>query len=554
VEAGAEGIVSCAANRDLRDFVKIGSMKLRGLSIIEGEFSRSSGAAFRGFDPATDNALDPVYRSATTEDVDRAANKAEEAFAAYSRLSGGDKGRFLRSIAAGMEAIALELVDRAHRETALPEKRLQGELARTVNQLRLFAEVVEEGSWVMARIDPAQPDRKPLPRSDIRSVLRPLGPVVVFGASNFPLAFSVAGGDTAAAFAAGNPVIVKAHSAHPGTSEMVGQVISQCVKECGLPAGTFALIFGSGAQVGSALVQHPAVKAVGFTGSLNAGKALMQMAAERPEPIPCFMEMSSTNPVFVLPEALHARSAEIASGLFGSFTLGVGQFCTKPGLVFLPQSEDADGLVADLVLQVSKAAASPMLTAGICRSYQSGVARMEGESVVEILAQPAAAAGGAVHAAPALFQVKGSDLLRSPELARENFGPSTLLVRFANREELMELTYALEGQLTATVHGTEADMVAFADLVAILERKAGRLIVNGYPTGVEVCHAMVHGGPYPATSDSRHTSVGTQSIYRFARPVCFQDFPQLALPDELKDGNPLGILRMIDGTFTRDPL
>jgi len=527
---------------------------LFGHSILNGEPREGTGAAFAGFNPVTGDRLDPVYHCASTEDVDLAANLAEEAFGIYAKLPGTEKGRFLRHIATGIEFIATELVERAHQETALPEKRLLGEVARTVNQLRLFAQVVEEGSWVMARIDPAEPQREPLPRADIRSVLRPLGPVAVFGASNFPFAFSVAGGDTTSALAAGNPVIVKAHSAHPGTSEMVGKVICRSLRECGLPAGTFALIFGSGAQVGSALVQHPAIKAVGFTGSLTAGKALMQLAAERPEPIPCFMEMSSTNPLFVLPEALRTRGAEIAKGLFASFTLGVGQFCTKPGLIFLPGNEDADALVAELAANVRQASPSPMLTAGICKSYKSGVTRRQGHSGVELLAQPSQEITGAAHVSPALFQVKGAELLRDPELMKEIFGPSMLIVRYADRQELIALVCALEGQLTATLHGTDVDIAGFADLVAILERKAGRLVVNGYPTGVEVCHAMVHGGPYPATSDSRHTSVGTQAIYRFARPVCYQDFPQAALPDELKDENPLGIWRLVNGAFTRDPI
>ena len=525
---------------------------LSGYSLLNGEPQEGTGAAFAGFNPATGARLDPVYHCASTEEVDRAANLAEEAFAIYSRLPGMDKGRFLRHIAAGIEMVAPELVERAHRETALPEKRLQGEVGRTVNQLRLFAQVVEEGSWAMARIDPTEPRRVPLPKADIRSVLRPLGPVAVFAASNFPLAFSVAGGDTASALAAGNPVIVKAHSAHPGTSEMVGQVICRSLRECGLPAGTFALIFGSGALVGSALVQHPAIKAVGFTGSLAGGKALMQLAATRPEPIPCFMEMSGSNPLFVLPEALCTRGAEIAKGLFASFTLGVGQFCTKPGLVYLPRNESADVLVAELAALVRQAAPSPMLTEGICKSYKSGVARRLEHSGVELLAQPSPENAGAADVSPVLFQIEGGELLRDPELMKEIFGPSTLIVRYADRQELIALAYALEGQLTATLHGSEADLANFADLVGILERKAGRLVVNGYPTGVEVCHAMVHGGPYPATSDSRHTSVGTQAIYRFARPVCYQDFPQAALPDELKDENPLGIWRLVNGAFTRD--
>jgi len=529
-------------------------LKLHGHSILDGVPLTGSGAVFRGVNPATGERLDPAYHCASLADVNSAADLAEEAFATYGKLPGREKGRFLRSIAAGIEAIVPEIVERAHLETALPEGRLKGEAARTIGQLRLFAQMVEEGSWVNARIDPAQPDRTPLPRSDIRSMMRPLGPVAVFGASNFPLAFSVAGGDTAAAFAAGNPVIVKAHHAHPGTSEMVGQVIARSVSECNLPPGVFALLFGGGSEIGAAIVDHPKIKAVGFTGSLSAGKALMERAAARPEPIPCFMEMSSVNPVFVLPEALRTRSVQIAGGLFNSFTLGVGQFCTKPGLVFLPRTADADALVAELKAQVERAGTSPMLTEGISKSYRSGMAARGARAGVETIAQAATNGAGGCAAVPAVFQINGGELLRNPELANEIFGPTTLVIRYGSQKELMELVRALEGQLTATLHGSDADIAAFADLVAILERKAGRLIANGFPTGVEVCHAMVHGGPYPATSDSRATSVGTYSIYRFVRPVCYQDFPQAALPDELKDENPYGILRLIDGQFTRDPV
>jgi len=523
---------------------------LRGTSIIGGESRTGTGAAFHGIDPATGAPLEPAYHGASLEDLNLAANLAEEAFAIFGRLGGRERARFLRRVADGIEAIVPELVERANRETALPGARLMGESARTINQLRLFAQVVEEGSWVNARIDPAQPDRKPAPRSDIRSMLRPLGPVAVFGASNFPLAFSVAGGDTAAAFTAGCPVIVKGHHAHPGTSEMVGQVIAQSVKECGLPPGVFALLFGAGSEIGAALVDHPKVKAVGFTGSLAGGKALMQRAAARPEPIPCFMEMSSVNPVFVLPEALSTRAAQIATGLFGSFTLGVGQFCTKPGLVFLPRNAEADALVAELKTQVEKAGPSPMLTEGIAKSYRTAIDARQFS--VETVAQTGEDGAGSTYAAPVLMEVAAKDLLREPELATEIFGPTSLMIRYESREELLRVARSLEGQLTATLHGSEADLAEFADLVAILEGKAGRLIVNGFPTGVEVCHAMVHGGPYPATSDSRATSVGTYSIYRFARPVCFQDFPQAALPEELKSGNPLGIWRLVDGQFTRE--
>jgi len=528
---------------------------LLGYSILDGEPRAGIGAAFAAFNPATGVRLDPVFHSASMEDVDLAAHLAEEAFAIYGKLSGQEKGRFLRHIAAGIESIADELVERAHRETALPEVRLRGETARTVTQLRLFAQVVEDGSWAMARIDPAEPHRTPVPRSDIRSVLRPLGPVAVFGASNFPLAFSVAGGDTVSALAAGNPVIVKAHPAHPGASELVGQVICESVRECGLPAGTFALLFDAGTQLGAALVQHPKVKAVGFTGSLPAGKALMQLTAARPEPIPCFMEMSSANPFFVLPEALQKRRTQIASGLFGSFTMGAGQFCTKPGLIFLPWNESADALVAELVARVEQSTGSPMLTEGICRNYTSAVTQRQAHGAVEKLAQSGSVSDtGNAQSFSALLQIGGRDLLRDNEIAKEIFGPSTLIVRYSNRQEMIALANALDGQLTATLHGTDADIADFADLLSILERKAGRLIVNGYPTGVEVCHAMVHGGPYPATSDSRSTSVGSQAIFRFARPVCYQDFPQAALPEELKDENPLGIWRLVNGYLTRDAL
>jgi 2,5-dioxopentanoate dehydrogenase len=524
----------------------------QGYSIINGESRRGAGATFYGTDPTSGARLDPAYHCASLDDLALAAGLAHEAFAIYGKLPGRERARFLRHLAAGIESIAVEIVDRAHKETALPEARLKGELARTVNQLRLFAQVAEEGSWVNARIDPAEPERKPLPRADIRSVLRPLGPVAVFGSSNFPLAFSVAGGDTASAFAAGNPVIVKAHSAHPGTSELAGQVISNSVRACGLPEGTFALLFGTGAEIGAALVAHPAIKAVGFTGSLSAGKSLMGVAAARPEPIPCFMEMSSANPVFILPEALRQRGAEIAKGLFASFTLGVGQFCTKPGLVYLPRNGDADAFVAALQAHVEQSSASPMLTQTICRNHHTGLAGRRAHERVKLLAEGAAHTGAeGAYATPALFEVSGHALLDDPELASEIFGPSTLIIRYESEEEKIALARALEGQLTVTVHGTAGDIAANAPLLAILERKAGRLIANGFPTGVEVCHAMVHGGPYPATSESRMTSVGTPAIYRFARPVCFQDFPQDALPDELKDENPLGVWRLVSGEFTR---
>jgi NADP-dependent aldehyde dehydrogenase len=530
-------------------------MSIHGFSLINGKPTDSGGTVFAGFDPQTGASLDPRFHSASSEDVDLAASLAEEAFLSYGKLSGREKGRFLRQIATEIELISEQLVERARLETALPEKRLQGEVGRTTAQLRLFAQVVEEGSWVTARIDPAEPERTPMPRVDLRSMLRPLGPVAVFGASNFPLAFSVAGGDTASALAAGNPVIVKAHPAHPGTSELVGQAICRSLRSCDLPQGVFSLLFDAGTEVGVTLVQHPKVKAVGFTGSLAAGKALMTLAATRPEPIPCFMEMSSTNPFFVLPQALQTRGSQIGKGLFASFTLGTGQFCTKPGLIFLPRNEDADTLVAELVAQINQATPSTMLNQSICRNYSTGIERRQAHDSVTLLAMAGASEDpNNSQGVPALLQIRGSDLLRDQELAKELFGPCAIVVRYESREEMIALALALEGQLTATVQGTDSDLEAFADLISILEGKAGRLIFNGYPTGVEVCHAMIHGGPYPATSDSRSTSVGSQAIFRFARPVCYQDFPQAALPAELKDQNPLGIWRLLDGEFTRAAL
>lgn len=532
---------------------------MSGRSIVGGEPHPESAGTFTGFDPAAGASLEPTFHYATPAALDRAAGLAEEAFVSFRNVSGRDKARFLRHIAAEIDAIGAELVSRAQRETALPEARLKGELARTVNQLKVFAQVVEEGSWVNARIDPAKPERKPLPRADIRSMLRALGPVAVFGASNFPLAFSVAGGDTASALAAGCPVIVKAHSAHPGTSELVGRAIARSARELDLPEGVFALLYGTGPELGAALVRHPTIKGVGFTGSLHAGKALADMCAARPEPIPCFAEMSSVNPVFVLPQALHGQVSQIANGLFASFTLSVGQLCTKPGLVFLPANEQGDALVAELKKLVKQAGSSPMLTEGIANSYNHGVVQMGKHSAVRTLALAAPPAETPAESsswtgAPALLEICGRDLLAHPELAGEVFGPSTLLIRYEGRAEMLKLARALEGQLTATLHGTDGDILEYFDLVGILERRAGRLIVNGYPTGVEVCDAMVHGGPFPATSDSRFTSVGSLAIYRWARPVCYQNFPDVTLPEELRNENPLGILRTINGVFTREPL
>jgi alpha-ketoglutaric semialdehyde dehydrogenase len=525
-------------------------MKMQHESLTGSDTGRN--ATFSSINPATGKSFGREFRSSTLEDVDRAARLAEQAFATYGKLSGKEKGKFLRQIASGMEAVKEDFIECAHMESALPVNRLQGETARTVNQLRLFADLVEEGSWPMPRIDTANPSRTPLPKPDIRSMLRPLGPVAVFGASNFPLAFSVAGGDTASALAAGNPVIVKAHPSHPGTSEIVAKLITQCVRDHGLPAGTFSLLFDAGHEIGTTLVQHPLVKAVGFTGSQAGGKTLMQLAASRPEPIPCFAEMGSTNPIFIFPDALGTRGEKIATALFDSFTAGVGQMCTKPGMVFLPHAAGEEVFLEKLQQLISRAPAGLMLNANICSSYGTSTAKREHQSGVRVLAKGnASSAQDGFSASPVLYAATAEAWLKDKSLAAEIFGPTTLLVYYDDPAQLMDIARELEGHLTASVHVTEGDLANAGDLIAQLERKAGRLIFNGFPTGVEVCHSMIHGGPYPATSDGRSTSVGTQAIFRFTRPVCFQGFPQNALPAELQDSNPLGILRMVNGEFTR---
>src|SRR5580700_6279247 len=526
--------------------------KLSGRSLIGFREGTGVGPAMYASNPITGERMQPGFIPATAEEVELAVRLAAEAFDVYRHVSGRERGAFLRKIAEKIEAMAADIVERAGQETALPPVRLQGETARTCGQLRLFAQVAEDGSWAQARIDRADPNRKPAPKPDIRSMLHPLGPVVVFGASNFPLAFSVAGGDTASALAGGNPVIVKAHAAHPGTSELVGRAVQESVRECGLPEGVFSLLFGSGSRVGMALMKHPSVKAGGFTGSRTAGRILMDVAAARPEPIPFYAEMSSTNPVFILPRALRERAGDIAAGLHTSFTLGAGQFCTKPGMVFLPQCSEAAAFAGKLRQSVAESAPFHLLTKTIHSSYDSAIAQRKTQAAVKLIAEgPQAAADAGFAVSSALFETEAAAFLGS-DLEAEIFGPTTLLVQHSGREQVLAIARSLEGHLTATIHGTEQDLEEFAELIAILETKVGRLVFNGFPTGVEVTHAMVHGGPYPSTSDGRSTSVGSQAIFRFTRLVCYQGFPDSSLPDALKGSNPLGIWRMVDGKMSED--
>jgi alpha-ketoglutaric semialdehyde dehydrogenase len=527
----------------------ISSTDLTGQMIIAGSPVRGSGAEIRGFDPTAGSELEPAYRYGDASHVEAACRAAAAAFAEYRTTSREQRASFLEAIADNIDSIRDELVARAAAETGLPEARLTGEVGRTSGQLRMFAGVVREGSWTGARIDAAQPDRTPLPRPDIRQRSISLGPVAVFGASNFPLAFSVAGGDTASALAAGCPVIVKAHDAHPGTSELVGRAVTAAVAASGLPAGIFSLLYGYGPELGTALVTDPRIKAVGFTGSRSGGTALVAAAAARPEPIPVYAEMSSINPVFLLGGALANRAADIGRAFVASLTMGSGQFCTNPGLVIAVDSPDLDTFIAAARDALAESAPTAMLTPRIADTYRHDVEALQNEA--DLIARGLADDAPTVCRA-ALFSSDAANFLASDTLQAEVFGASSLIVRCSGPEELRTVAANVEGQLTATVHADESDHEEALKLLPILELKAGRILFNGWPTGVEVGHAMVHGGPYPATSDSRSTSVGARAIERFLRPVCYQDVPKTLLPSPIADGNPERLWRRIDGDLTKD--
>ena len=468
---------------------------------------------------------------ATRADVDQAVAAAQEAFRIFAK-NREPRAALLERIAANLLELGSHLLETAHRESALPLPRLESERGRTVNQLRLFAQVVREGAYLGLRLDSADPSRQPIPKPDLRRWLRPLGPVAVFGASNFPLAFSVAGGDTASALAAGCPVIHKAHPAHPQTAALVGQAIAQAVAAEGLPAGVFQLLFGESHEVGGALASHEGIQAIGFTGSLRGGRALFDLAAARKKPIPVYAEMGSVNPVFLLPAAVASRGEAIATGLAGSVTLGVGQFCTNPGLVFLVENEASDALLATLAEKLATAPAGKMLYPGLCRGYEAGVEKHAAQAGVE-KKTPAPPVEG-LEAKPMLLVTSAATFEANASLQEEVFGPATLAVKCPDLATMAKLAESLEGQLTATLHAEKADQEAAAELLGILAEKAGRLVFNAFPTGVEVTHAMQHGGPYPATTDSRTTSVGTAAIERFLRPVAYQDVPEELLPEELQ--------------------
>lgn len=521
-------------------------MTINGTMLIGQQAVSGPQAEIHAVNPATGETLTPPYGGGSQAEVDQACALAEAAFDTYRETSLEARATFLETIAAEIEALGDDLIERAMAETGLPRARLEGERGRTCGQLRLFAAVVRAGEWLDVRVDPALPERAPMPRADLRQRHIALGPVAVFGASNFPLAFSVAGGDTASALAAGCPVVVKGHSAHPGTSELVGRAVQAAVSQCGLPEGTFSLLFGSGREIGQALVADPRIQAVGFTGSRSGGTALMATAQARPQPIPVYAEMSSINPVFLLPEALKARGDTIAEGFVASLNMGAGQFCTNPGLVIARQGPELDAFVAAAGEAVQGSAAQTMLTPGIHDAYEQGVGRLAGHAKVKEVAR--GQVGETAHPCQAgLFVTQAEAFLGDPALQEEVFGSTSLVIACQSEQEMQRVAAELEGQLTITLQMDDGDLDAARQLLPTLERKAGRILANGWPTGVEVCHAMVHGGPYPATSDSRTTSVGSAAIFRFLRPVCYQALPAGLLPEALQDANPLGVSRLVDG-------
>jgi NADP-dependent aldehyde dehydrogenase len=497
--------------------------------------------------------LDGEFHEATPAELEKALDLAARAFPVYRKVAHDQIAAFLERIGAEIMNLGPALIERTGAETGLPAARLEGERARTVGQLKMFADLIREGSWVDARIDRAIPDRKPLPKPDLRRMLIPIGPVAVFCASNFPLAFSVAGGDTASALAAGNPVVVKANRAHPGCAELVGDAIRKAVAACGLPPGVFSLIHGANHDLNLRLVKHPHTRAAGFTGSLKGGRALFDAAASRPDPIPVYAEMGSVNPVFILPGALQERGDAIAEGLKGSVTLGNGQFCTKPGVVMAFDDSALNKFIDKLKGLMAQQPPGTLLHPGILKSYDEGVKALG--TLAHVVTKSATAADKAkTQAEAAVFETDALHFLKEARLREEVFGPATLLVRCGTRDELEKAARAMEGHLTATVHATDADLRDYAGLLSILEERVGRIVYNGYPTGVEVCPSVNHGGPWPATTDAKFTSVGTGAILRFVRPVAYQNFPDAALPQELRNRNVLKIWRLVDSKLTQDDL
>jgi 2,5-dioxopentanoate dehydrogenase len=522
-----------------------------GALLIGGDI-RQAETRFTAVNPATAETLTPDFSSAGADAVAEACALADAAFPAFAATDPETRAAFLERIADNIVGLGDDLIVRAMAESGLPRMRLEGERGRTVGQLKLFAGVVRQGDFLDATIDPAMPDRAPLPRPDLRRVNVAIGPVAVFGASNFPLAFSVAGGDTASALAAGCPVVVKGHPAHPGTGELVARAIAQAVKDSGLPAGVFSYLPGETNELGAALVRDPRIQAVGFTGSRGGGLALVRIAAEREEPIPVYAEMSSINPVVLFPAALAARGEALGKEFVASLTMGAGQFCTNPGLVLAIDGPDLDAFIASAATAMTDAAPATMLTPGIHASFEQGVDALAGHDAVKTVAR-GKVGDGVNQAVGAIFDTTAEAFLADRALSHEVFGSSSVVVRCRDMAEIARVIAGLEGQLTATLQMDAADEADAARLVPVIARRVGRILANGWPTGVEVAPAMVHGGPFPATSDGRTTSVGTLAIARYLRPVCFQNLAPALLPAALDDANPWGIARRLDGKREASP-
>ncbi|MES2894090.1 MAG: aldehyde dehydrogenase (NADP(+)) [Bacteroidota bacterium] len=527
---------------------------LKGHNLVGFTESAAGTEVVSAFSTVDQRELPEKFAVATATEVENAVKKAVAAFAVYKTFSPDQKATFLETIAEEIIALGDGLIKRAMLETGLPEARLTGERGRTTGQLKLFADLLREGSWVEAVIDSALPDRKPLPRADLRKMLVPIGPVAVFGASNFPFAFSTAGGDTASALAAGNPVIVKAHPSHLGTNELIASAIDAAAKKCDMPDGIFSFIISKGNATSIQLVTHPGIKAVGFTGSFNGGMAIYQAAiTDRAVPIPVYAEMSSINPVVLLPGKLKQDAATVATQLSASITLGAGQFCTNPGLIFLLQDDATTAFVTTLTESLTQVAPATMLNPGIATNYYEGRKQVAANGTVSTLFMGDEL--GATHqATPALLQVPAADFIANDKLQQEVFGPASILVICKDAAELNKALSCLHGQLTGSIYGLAPDLTTFSEAIDILSGKVGRVLFNGVPTGVEVCHAMVHGGPFPSTTDARSTSVGADAIKRFVRPLCFQDCPETLLPAELKNNNPFRIMRKVNGQYTHEGL
>ncbi|WP_452600790.1 aldehyde dehydrogenase (NADP(+)) [Pontimicrobium sp. MEBiC06410] len=526
---------------------------ITGKNYIGNTLSAKGEKTYKTFNPQLNKENDNIFTEATKEEVDTATTLAAKAYIEYQKKTGEEKALFLNTIADEIEALGEELLEVYTSESGLPAGRAMGERGRTLGQLRTFANHIKEGSWVEASIDKAQPERKPIPKVDLRKMLVPLGPIAVFGASNFPLAFSTAGGDTAAALAAGCPVIVKSHPMHAGTGEMVASAVIKAAEKTGMPNGVFSNLNSSGIEVGQELVKHPNIKGVGFTGSIKGGRAIYDLAATRPEPIPVFAEMGSINPVVLLPEALNEKANDWAKTYAGSITLGAGQFCTNPGLLLGVKGEGLNQFTNTLAEEIVKVEPSCMLHPNIIGAYENNKTKALEQPELSVVANYDSEVKSN-YARQVVSKVKGTTFLENPTLHNEVFGPFSLMVECENKTELEEVIHKLEGQLTGTIIANEAELPNNLNIVSALQNRVGRIIFNGVPTGVEVCPSMLHGGPYPASTDSRFTAVGVDSIKRWVRPFSFQSWPNELLPNELKNENPLNILRTVDNVKTTDKI